>query len=213
MIAILLGPPGSGKGTQAKRLTTQKGWPQLSTGDMLRTAISQGSKLGVEAKGYMDQGQLVPDSIVVGLISEKSQTSESKNGFVLDGFPRNIAQAEALDRMLKQQNRQVDRVVLFEIPDEELIRRLSGRRTCPQCGAMFHIESMKPKTPGICDQCGSALVQRPDDTVEVIKKRLGVYHQQTEPLIGFYRAQKKLQSIDAKRSADEVQKLLSDALK
>jgi adenylate kinase len=213
MIAILLGPPGSGKGTQAKRLTAKKGWPQLSTGDMLRSAINKGSKLGLEAKGYMDQGSLVPDSIVVGLISEKSQTQECKAGFVLDGFPRNIAQAEALDLMLKQQGRQVDRVVLFEIPDEELIRRLSGRRTCSQCGAMFHVDNMKPKVEGICDQCGNSLIQRPDDTVEVIKKRLGVYHQQTEPLIGFYRAQKKLQSLDAKRSADEVQKLLSDALK
>jgi adenylate kinase len=213
MIVVLLGPPGSGKGTQAKKLIGEFHWPQLSTGDMLRAGIQSGSKLGIEAKKFMDLGQLVPDSVVVGLIAERSLAPDCKNGFVLDGFPRNIAQAEALDKMLKQQGRQVDRAVLFEIPDEELVRRLSGRRTCPKCNSMYHVEHLPPKVGGVCDQCGNALVQRDDDRVDVIKKRLTVYHQQTEPLIGFYRAQSKLSSIDARRSAPEVGRALLEVLK
>lgn len=213
MIVVLLGPPGSGKGTQAKKLWLDQKWPQVSTGDMLRNAISQGSKLGQEAKRYMTQGALVPDEVVVGLIAERSTAADCKNGFILDGFPRNIAQAEVLDRMLTQQGRSVDKVVLFEIPDEDLIRRLSGRRTCIQCGTMFHVENAAPRVDGICDQCGSKLVQREDDQTEVVKRRLAVYHQQTEPLVGFYRKQKKLESLDASQSAPKVTSALSDVLK
>jgi adenylate kinase len=142
MIVVLLGPPGSGKGTQAKKMWKEQGWPQLSTGDMLRTAIKSGSVLGLEAKKYMDQGSLVPDSVVVGLIDEQSRSPECQKGFILDGFPRNISQAESLDRMLTAQRRQVDRAVLLEIPDHELVQRLSGRRTCLKCGAMYHVESV-----------------------------------------------------------------------
>ncbi len=213
MIVVLLGPPGSGKGTQAKRLIVDRKWPQLSTGDMLRTAISNGSKLGVEAKTFMNQGSLVPDSVVIGLIEERSNASDCKDGFVLDGFPRNISQADALDNMLLNQGRSVDRAVLFEMPDEDLVKRLSGRRTCVKCGAMYHIENAPPKNIGICDHCANPLVQRDDDQPEVIKKRLAVYHHQTEPLVGFYKNQNKLQRLDARRSAPDVAQALAQALR
>jgi len=212
MIVVLLGPPGSGKGTQAQRLWHERRWPQLSTGDMLRTAINNGSRLGSEAKAFMDQGSLVPDSVVVGLIRERTEAPDCREGFILDGFPRNISQAEALDIMLTSQGRQVDRVVFFEMRDEDLVRRLSGRRTCVQCAAMYHVESLKPKKDGICDQCGSPLIQRPDDQPDVIKNRLAVYHQQTEPLVGFYRKQNKLWSLDAGQKAADVSLSLARAL-
>ncbi len=212
MILILMGPPGSGKGTQAKKLVAEKKWPQLSTGDMLRSAISLGTRLGLEAKGFMDRGMLVPDSVVIGLISERTQQPDAKVGFILDGFPRTIPQAEALDEMLKGQGRGVNRVVLFEMPDMELVRRLSGRRTCTQCASMFHIENMPPKVDGACDQCGSKLVQRDDDRAEVIQKRLTVYHEQTEPVAGFYRRQQKLRSLNANQSPGEVSSALADAI-
>lgn len=213
MIVVLLGPPGSGKGTQAKMMWRDRKWPQLSTGDMLRTAIENGSNLGSEAKTFMDQGKLVPDSVVVGLIEERIQQPDCKKGVILDGFPRNIAQAESLDLMLNRQSRSVDRVVLFEIPDEELVKRISGRRTCVQCGALYHIDSAAPKVQNTCDQCGSALVQRPDDQAEIIRQRLIVYHNQTEPLVNFYGKQKKLKSLDARRAALDVSYALAEALR
>lgn len=197
MIIILLGPPGSGKGTQAKRLVTEKKWPQLSTGDMLRSAISQGSKLGLEAKLFMDQGALVPDGVVISLISERISASDCKHGFILDGFPRTIAQAQSLDKMLETKKWQVDRVVLFDVADQVLIQRLCGRRTCLKCGAMYHVESAKPKKEGVCDNCQAQLIQRDDDKAEVIQNRLFVYHQQTSPLIEYYRGHSKLFSLDA----------------
>lgn len=199
MIVVLLGPPGSGKGTQAKRLWTEKRMAQLSTGDMLRTAIQNGSALGKEAKSFMDQGMLVPDDLVVRLIDERIKDDDCKSGCVLDGFPRNRSQAEALDRMLAGQRRQVDRVIFFEISESELVRRLSGRRTCLKCGAMYHVENARPRLDGVCDQCGSALVQRGDDTPQVIEKRQSVYQEQTKPLIDFYQQQGKLATIDAKQ--------------
>jgi adenylate kinase len=204
MIVVLLGPPGSGKGTQAKKLVAERQWPQLSTGDMLRTAIAAGSRMGAQAKSFMDQGALVPDSVVVGLILERTEEADCKDGFILDGFPRNISQAEALDTMLKVQGRMVEKVVFFKIPDEDLVRRLSGRRTCIDCGAMYHVESAPTLAPNVCDQCGKDVTQRPDDQPEVIKKRLAVYHLQTEPLVGFYRGQNKLLSLDARQPASEV---------
>ena len=212
MILVLLGPPGSGKGTQAKKLIAQRKWPQLSTGDMLRSAIAAGSKLGLEAKSFMDKGALVPDSVVIGLIAERSKAEECKNGFVLDGFPRTIPQAEALDQMLKTQGRGVDRAVLFEIPDTELVRRLSGRRTCLKDGSMYHVDSLRPKKEGICDLCGSALVQRDDDKAEVIQKRLAVYHQQTAPLAQFYKSANKLKQLDATQTPEQVSIALEKAL-
>jgi adenylate kinase len=213
MILVLLGPPGSGKGTQAKKLVVERGMPQLSTGDMLRAAISQGTKLGLEAKSFMDRGALVPDAVVIGLIAERTQAEDCKGGFILDGFPRTIPQAQSLDQTLKKAGRQVDQAVLFAMPDQELIRRLSGRRTCSKCGTMFHVETAKPKKDGVCDACGSALIQRDDDKPEVIRKRLDVYHQQTEPLVGYYSGQKKLSEIDASASQDAVTAALRQALK
>jgi adenylate kinase len=212
MILVLLGPPGSGKGTQAKTLVAKHHWPQLSTGDMLRHAIAEGTQLGLEAKTFMDKGSLVPDAVVIGLIAARSQVSDCKKGFILDGFPRTIPQAEALDEMLKKQGRAVDRTVLFEIPDSELVRRLSGRRTCLSCGSMFHVDSMKPKEEGMCDKCGSPLVQRDDDKAEVILKRLAVYHQQTAPLANYYQTAGKLKKIDATQSPARVSESLEAAL-
>jgi adenylate kinase len=212
MILVLLGPPGSGKGTQAKKFAAQRGWPQLSTGDMLRAGIAQGTKLGLEAKSFMDRGALVPDLVVIGLIQERIQQADAQGGFILDGFPRTIPQAEALDAMLQAQGKAVTRAVLFEIPDSELVRRLSGRRTCLKCGAMFHIESLKPKKGDFCDQCGNELVQRDDDRPEVIQKRLGVYHIQTAPVANFYKKQLKLRSLDARMTPEEVTQSLSKTL-
>jgi adenylate kinase len=213
MILILLGPPGSGKGTQAKRLIQEHKWPQLSTGDMLRAAIAQGTDLGKKAKAVMDNGQLVPDSVVIGLIAERTKLDDCRGGFILDGFPRTIPQAEALDEMLKGQGRKVDKALLFDVPDKELISRLSGRRTCLKCGAMYHVDTMKPKKPGICDACGSNLIQRDDDQAEVIQKRLAVYHGQTAPVADFYNKQGKLKRLDATRHPDEVYKAANQALK
>lgn len=212
MILIFLGPPGSGKGTQAKRLVAEKSWPQLSTGDMFRANIAQGTKLGLEAKKLMDQGQLVPDSVVIGMVRERIQAPDCANGFILDGFPRTIPQAEALDAALTEQGRKVDRVVEFQIDDSELVGRLSGRRTCSKCSAMYHVETQPPKRDGICDVCGGEVIQRTDDQVEVIEKRLKVYHDQTAPLVQFYTKQGKLRTIDASASMTSVFQALQKAI-
>lgn len=204
MILVFLGPPGSGKGTQAKRLIEEKKWPQLSTGDMLRSAIKQGSQLGLEAKKFMDQGSLVPDDVVVGLIRERIGKSDCKNGFILDGFPRTTPQAQSLKSMLQENGLKVDCAVLFSVSSSELVNRLSGRRTCFKCGEVFHIQSAPPRVKDVCDKCGGSLIQRDDDKEEVIQKRLRVYADQTAPLVGFYRNEKVLKELDAARSPDEV---------
>lgn len=209
MILVLLGPPGSGKGTQATRLSSQRSWPHLSTGDMLRTAISRGTKLGLEAKSLMDQGLLVSDSVVVGLITERSLGEDCKQGFILDGFPRTIEQAQALDTVLAKNGKAVDLGVLFDMPEADLIKRLSGRRTCLKCGSMYHVDGPRPEVDGVCDRCGAEVVQRDDDRIEVVQKRLEVYHQKTEPLIQFYRNQKKLTVLNAACSPVEVESALA----
>lgn len=212
MILVLLGPPGSGKGTQAKRLVKEKSWPQISTGDMLRSAISAGTKLGLQAKALMDQGSLVPDAVVIGLIQERIQKPDCKGGFILDGFPRNIPQAESLDSMLAGQGLSVSRAVLFSIPYSKLVARLSGRRTCLSCGAMFHVTSSPTKVDGKCDQCGNPVVQRDDDKEDVIKNRLEVYDRQTAPLVAYYDKAKKLKTLDASQSPDIVSQDLMSSL-
>jgi adenylate kinase len=212
MIFIFLGPPGSGKGTQAKRLTALRGWPQLSTGDMLRANIQAGTSLGLEAKKLMDQGSLVPDAVVVGMIQDRIQNSDCVNGFILDGFPRTVVQAEALGNLLASKSLAVSRVFEFLIPDEELIARLTGRRTCTKCSAMFHILSAPPRVPGVCDRCQSDLEQRKDDSVEVISKRLKVYHDQTSPLVQYYSKKGILTTLDAVASMDIVEKTILASL-
>jgi len=179
---------------------------------MLRANILEGTNLGVEAKKLMDQGQLVPDHVVVGIIEQRIQKPDCQNGFILDGFPRTISQAESLDAMLKAKAKKVDRVIEFKIADAELVGRLSGRRTCVSCSAMYHVDTHPPKNEGFCDLCGSPVVQRNDDQIDVIQKRLSVYHQQTAPLIGYYSKQSKLVSVDATQSMDQVTKHLSQLL-
>ncbi|SFN02372.1 adenylate kinase [Thermodesulforhabdus norvegica] len=204
MNIILLGPPGAGKGTQAKRMMERYGIPQISTGDMLRAAVAAGTQLGLEAKKYMDAGQLVPDEVVVGLVKERIQQEDCKKGFMLDGFPRNVSQAETLDKMLSELGQQIDHVVCIEVPDEELVKRLTGRRTCRQCGAGFHVVFDPPKKEGVCDKCGGELYQRDDDNVETVTSRLKVYKDQTEPLINYYEKQGKLRRIDGLGAIDEI---------
>ncbi|SMC26119.1 Adenylate kinase [Desulfacinum hydrothermale DSM 13146] len=204
MNIILLGPPGAGKGTQAKRLIDAYGIPQISTGDMLRAALKEGTPLGLEAKKYMDQGALVPDEVVVGLVKERIQQDDCKKGYMLDGFPRNVSQAETLDRMLSELGQTIDHVVCIQVPDEELVKRLTGRRTCRDCGAGFHVMFDPPKKDGVCDKCGGELYQRDDDNEATVKSRLQVYGEQTKPLIDYYEKQGKLRQIDGVGSIDEI---------
>jgi len=212
MILIFLGPPGSGKGTQAKRLTAEKKWPQLSTGDMFRANISKGTPIGLAAKKIMDAGQLVPDEVVIGMIRARIEAPDCADGFILDGFPRTIPQAEALDEMLAAKNLKVNRAIEFKIEDQELVGRLSGRRTCTKCGSMFHVQTSPTKTAGVCDQCGGSVVQRDDDHEAVIEKRLQVYHAQTAPLVAYYAGQGKLQTLDASQTMDQVFGVLHSAI-
>lgn len=209
MILVFLGPPGSGKGTQAKKLTAEKGWPQLSTGDMLRTAISSGSKLGLEAKALMDKGDLVPDSVVVSLIEDRIRATDCKDGFILDGFPRTVSQAQSLDQVLQKIEKKVDQVAFFEMDEKELVTRLSGRRTCTECGKMFHVTFGPFHNPESCEKnplCN--IIQRPDDLPEVITKRLQVYHHSTAPVAEFYRAAKKLKTLNAAEKPESVYQAL-----
>ena len=204
MDIILLGPPGSGKGTQAQKMVERYHIPQISTGDILRGAVKEQTPLGVEAKGYMDQGKLVPDEVVVGIVRERLKESDCKGGFILDGFPRTVPQAEALDSTLAGMQRAIDHVVSVEVPNEELIKRLTGRRTCRNCGAMYHIIFDPPAKEGVCDRCGGELYQRDDDQEETIKARLQVYEEQTAPLIAYYRGKGLLRAIDGVGAIEEI---------
>jgi len=212
MQAILLGPPGAGKGTQAKMLTERYGVPQVSTGDILRAAVAAGTPLGKEAKTYMDRGALVPDEVVIGIVRDRLGEPDCRKGYLLDGFPRTVAQAEALTRMLKELGAPLSRVVSLEVGEEELVRRLSGRRTCQACGEPFHVESHRPRVEGTCDKCGGRLIQREDDKEETIRRRLQVYRKQTEPLIGYYQNQGLLKSVNGLGEAGEVLARVSRAL-
>ncbi|MGD8924671.1 MAG: adenylate kinase [Syntrophobacterales bacterium] len=196
MNIILLGPPGAGKGTQAKMLVDQYQIPQISTGDILRAAVKEGTQLGKEAKSYMDKGELVPDSVVIGIVEERIKEPDCAKGYMLDGFPRTVPQAEALDGMLQNLSSMIDHVVSIEVGKEELVKRLTGRRTCRECGAGYHVMFDPPKKEDVCDKCGGELYQRDDDNVETVTSRLEVYEAQTLPLIDYYKTQGKVRPID-----------------
>ena len=204
MNLILIGPPGAGKGTQAQRIVERYPIPQISTGDILRTAVKEGTPLGMKAKQFMDQGQLVPDQIVIGIIEERLRAKDCDSGFILDGFPRTIPQAEALQPILMKMEKKIDHVINIEVDSEELVRRLTGRRTCKNCGAMFHLLFQPSKKEGICDRCGAALYQRADDKEETIRTRLKEYEKQTAPLIQYYRDKKTLRSIQGMGGPDQI---------
>lgn len=197
MIIILLGPPGCGKGTQAQKIMDIMHLPQISTGDMLRRALKEGTELGLKAKKFMESGQLVPDSLVISIMKERIKGGDCEKGFILDGFPRSIPQAEALDLMLNEIAKKIDFAINFDVPEDELILRISGRRSCPDCGAMYHIKFSPPKKEGICDRCGGKLFQRADDNEETVKNRLKVYNDQTAPLISYYDKKHILRNIFA----------------
>lgn len=212
MRIVLLGAPGSGKGTQAKLLVQRKGIPQVSTGDLLRAEVAQGSPLGQKAKAAMDAGELVSDEVVLGMIRQRLNEPDARNGFILDGFPRNLAQGEALDELLQEIGQPIDHAVHVKVSRGALMQRLTGRRTCEACGQMYNVYSSPPKREGICDRCGGQLLQRDDDNEETIARRLDVYQEQTEPLIGYYQRQGKLVTVLGEGEVDDVFSRLMDVL-
>ena len=212
MRLILLGPPGAGKGTQAKLLMSRLGVPQVSTGDILRQAVADGTDLGRKAKSFMDRGALVPDEVVIGIIEERLRRPDCSRGYILDGFPRTLAQAEALSRVLTSLSATLDRVLSVEVPEDDLVKRLAGRRVCRGCGYMFHVDTHPPKQSGICDTCGNTLYQRDDDKEETIRHRLRVYREQTEPLIAYYEKMRLIGRIDGRGTIEEISQRIHHAL-
>ncbi|BCB97261.1 adenylate kinase [Dissulfurispira thermophila] len=212
MRLVLLGAPGAGKGTQAKILVEKYGIPQISTGDLLRAAVAAGTSLGKEAKSYMDKGELVPDSVVLGMVEERLKQDDCKKGFILDGFPRNTKQAEALDNMLNSLGMPLTAALSVDVPFDDLMKRLTGRRTCKACGQMYNIYFNPPKKEGVCDKCGGELFQRDDDKEETIKKRLEVYNAQTAPLIDYYKGKGILKSVAGTGSIEDIFKKVCDVL-
>lgn len=212
MKIIMLGAPGAGKGTQAKMLAEKYGIPHISTGDIFRMNIKNNTELGQKAKGYMDAGQLVPDELVVDLVVDRIKNKDCMNGFILDGFPRTIPQAEALDYALNNQNEKIDYAINIDVPDANIIERMGGRRACVDCGATYHIVNLPSKKEGICDVCGGALILRDDDKPETVKKRLEVYHEQTQPLIDYYNKKDVILTVDGTKDLkvvfDEITEVL-----
>jgi adenylate kinase len=206
-----LGPPGAGKGTQARDLARDWRVPHIATGDMLRDAAAAGTPLGVEAKRYMDKGALVPDDVIIGMIAERLRQPDAQSGFLLDGFPRTIAQAEGLERLLKDLGQPLERVIYFDVSEPELMRRLTGRRVCRSCGHTFHVVSNPPRREGVCDVCGGELYQRADDSEATVRNRLGVYQKQTAPLLDWYAGKGLLGSIRGEGSIEEIARRVQDA--
>jgi adenylate kinase len=213
MRIIFLGAPGSGKGTQSKLVAKDFGIPQLSTGDILREAVKNGTEVGKEAKRFMDAGDLVPDQIIVGIIKDRTAENDCQKGFILDGFPRTVEQADALQEMFNQSGQSLDRVVYLEIDPEKVIERLTGRRVCSNCGAEFHLKFKTPKTDGKCDVCGSDLIHRSDDHEDKIRNRLQNYDRQTAPLIAYYQGSKVLARVKAEGDIPAITKSIKDVLK
>lgn len=212
MNIMLFGAPGAGKGTQAKFLIEKYGIPQISTGDILRAAIKEGTPMGMEAKKYMDEGKLVPDSTIIGIIKDRLSQEDCKKGFILDGFPRTLAQAEALEALMQEMGIKLDKVISLNVPDELIVGRVTGRKVCPVCGASFHVEFNPPKVEGKCDYCGADLITRKDDNAETVTKRLGEYHSQTAPLFDFYQERGVLVDIDGTKSVEAITKEIFDIL-
>ena len=208
MKIIMLGAPGAGKGTQAKMIADKYGVPHVSTGDIFRANIKNGTELGMEAKKYMDQGLLVPDELTVKILLDRVSQPDCKNGYVLDGFPRTLPQAEVLDKALAELGESIDYAIDVDVPDENIVKRMSGRRACVSCGATYHVVHVPPKKEGICDRCGSELILRDDDKPETVKNRLDVYHKQTQPLIDFYTKKGVLKTVDGTVDMQDVFKAI-----
>jgi adenylate kinase len=211
MRIVLLGAPGAGKGTQCKRIVDKFGLSHLSSGDILRQQRSAGTELGKKAETYMDSGELVPDDVIVEMMADAIERAP-KAGFVLDGFPRTVNQASKLDKWLASNNEKIDLVLNLKIDDEAVVQRMAGRRSCPECGAVYHVENLKPKAEGICDNDGTDLIQRPDDSPEVVANRLETYHMQTEPVVDYYRGNNTVCEIDAGKNVDEASALVFEEL-
>ncbi len=204
MKVIMLGAPGAGKGTQAIKIADKYGIPHISTGDIFRYNIKNNTELGKKAKTYMDQGKLVPDELTCDLLLDRVAKDDCKNGYILDGYPRTIPQAEVLEKALNEKGDSIDFAINVNVPDDNIVNRMSGRRTCPQCGETYHIVYNAPKKEDVCDKCGSALIQRDDDKPETVQKRLAVYHEQTEPLVEYYKNKGKYKEVDGTKSMDDV---------
>lgn len=213
MRLILLGPPGAGKGTQASAIVKKYNIPHISTGDIFRENIKNGTELGIKAKEYMDKGLLVPDELVISIVKARLQEDDCKNGFLLDGFPRTLNQGEALDDVLSQMELKLDKVINLNVEKEILIERAIGRRICKECGALYHIKFNPPKEEGVCDNCGGKLLQRDDDTVETVEKRIEVYHKQTKPLIDYYNEKGLILDVDGSKDKDLLFEEIVEALR
>ncbi|MBQ7506000.1 MAG: adenylate kinase [Lachnospiraceae bacterium] len=213
MKIIMLGAPGAGKGTQAKKIADKFNIPHISTGDIFRANLKEGTELGLKAKEYMDKGELVPDGLTCDLVMDRIAKDDAKNGFVLDGFPRTIPQAEALTEALKKIGQAMDIAINVDVPDENIVERMGGRRACVGCGATYHVVTVPPKTEGKCDRCGAELILRDDDKPETVKKRLAVYHEQTQPLIDYYEGQGILKTVDGTLPPESVEEAVFALLK